>query len=112
MILGLTVSLIVLVLGVVDWVYLRKKHQRALLLELFAFGVVIVLAVRPRWFSALAASVGIGRGVDLIIYPVLVWLFREAVLGRVRYYRQRAELTQIVRHLAISSRLELNSNLR
>jgi len=110
MILGLVLSAVVLLLGVVDWVYLRKAHKHALMLELSAFAAVIALSLRPNWFSSVASAFGIGRGVDLIIYPTLVWLFREAILGRVRYYRQRAELTQMVRHLALSSKVELNSH--
>jgi len=110
MTLALIVSVMVLAVAMVDWVYLRRHHKRALLLEFLGFATVVLLSLRPDWFSAAAASVGIGRGVDLFIYPMLIWLFREAVLGRVRYYRHVEEITQLVRHLAMSSKLEINGN--
>ena len=90
----------VIALGFVDWVYLRKYHFRVFLLELSGFLIVICAAFKPEWLSFLAHKLGIGRGVDLLIYTVLIWLFRESILGRVRYHRQRSELTTLVRQIA------------
>lgn len=100
MILAIVICAIVVVVGVVDYAAFRHKHPRALLLELAGFAAVIALALWSDGVSRLARSVGIGRGVDLIIYPMIIWLFREAVLGRVRYHRQQLEITRLVRHLA------------
>jgi hypothetical protein len=84
----------------VDWIYLRRHHRRAFLFELVVLVALLVIVLRPDWLTAVAARAGIGRGVDLVIYPALVWLFREAVLGRVRYYSHEAQITSLVRHLA------------
>lgn len=100
MTLAIVICTIVVVVGVVDYAAFHKKHPRALLLELAGFAAVIGLAFWQDGLAALARAVGIGRGVDLIIYPMIIWLFREAVLGRVRYHRQQAEITRLVRHLA------------
>jgi len=84
----------------VDWIYLRRSHLRAFLFELVVLIGLLVIVLRPDWLTALAQFAGIGRGVDLVIYPALVWLFREAVLGRVRYYNHDAQITKLTRHLA------------
>jgi hypothetical protein len=98
---------IVAVVGVVtifiDWIYLRRNNRRAFVLECLGLAAILLIAIRGEWFTQLAHRMGIGRGVDLLTYPALIWLFREAILGRVRYYRHRTEITQLVRHLAIGT---------
>lgn len=106
MILAVLISTIALFVVFLDWIYLRKSNRRAILLEFIGLSGVILIAVRAEWFTQLAQRLGVGRGVDLVIYPILIWLFREAILGRVRYHRQRSEITGLIRHIAISSRLE------
>jgi hypothetical protein len=61
----------------------------------------------PDLLTRVAHLVGIGRGVDVVIYLVLIWLFREAVLSRVRYHRERKEMTELVRQLAMRSSVEV-----
>ena len=101
--LGILISAVFLAVFVIDWIYLRRSHRRAILLEVAGFSVILLVTVRADWFTRIAASLGIGRGVDLLIYPMLVWLFREAVLGRVRYFRQQTEITGLVRRQAVDS---------
>jgi len=109
MILGALISLAVIGLAFVDWVYLRQHHFRVFLLELSGFLIVVCAALRPDWLSLLAHKLGIGRGVDLLIYTVLIWLFRESILGRVRYHRQRSELTTLVRQIAKTDAVRVNA---
>jgi hypothetical protein len=101
LILAIVISVIVVVVGVVDFAAFRHRHPRALLLELVGFAGIIVLAFWSNGVAALAKAVGIGRGVDLVIYPLMIWLFREAVLGRVRYHRQQKLITDLTRQLAV-----------
>jgi small membrane protein len=103
MMLAIFICIVILLVGALDWVAFRRSNRRVLSLELLGFSVVFVLSMKPDWFNHLAQSVGIGRGVDLLTYPMLIWLFREAVVGRVRYRKQRDEITQLVRALAVNS---------
>ena len=102
-------ALAVIVLAFVDWVYLRKQYSRVFFLELGAFMIVVCAALNPDWLTLLAHKLGIGRGVDLLIYTVLIWLFRESILGRVRYHRQRSQLTRLVRQIAKADRVKINA---
>jgi hypothetical protein len=106
MIIAILVSTIGIITVFIDWVYLRKNNRRAFALEFLGLATVILISIRAEWFTQLAQRFGIGRGVDLLLYPMLIWLFREAVLGRVRYYRQRTALTALIRQMAVSSRRE------
>jgi tRNA threonylcarbamoyladenosine biosynthesis protein TsaE len=58
--------LLAFVLGIVayDWVSLRGKNRRAVLLEMAAFLVGAVFIAFPDRATALAHAVGIGRGLD------------------------------------------------
>jgi len=99
----------VMALGLVDWVYLRKETPQAFVLECVGLGGVVLVLVFPDLLTRAATLLKIGRGVDLVIYPMLVWLFREAVLGRVRYHREKHEMTELVRQLAIRASASLPS---
>ena len=96
-----------MVVGLFDWVYLRKDTPRAFVLECVGFAGVVLVIARPDLLTRAANLMGIGRGVDLVIYPMLVWLFREAVLGRVRYHRERQAMTDLVRQLAVRNTTEV-----
>lgn len=100
MILAALVLLAFCIVTFVDWIYFHKNHFRAFVLEAVALVGALAVFLWPHLLQQLADAIGVGRGVDLIIYPAMVWLFREAVLGRVRYYTHQAEITALVRHLA------------
>jgi hypothetical protein len=106
MILAIIISAIAIFIVFVDWIYLRRDNRRAFALELVGLAAILLIVMRGEWFTQLAHRLGIGRGVDLLMYPALIWLFREAILGRVRYYRQRRDITQLVRHIAVDSKRE------
>ena len=109
MILAGLICFAVIILAVVDSIYLRKQHFRVFLLELIGFSLVVCAALKPNWLSIFAHRLGIGRGVDVLIYTVLIWLFRESILGRVRYHRQRSELTMLIRHIAKADAVRVNA---
>jgi hypothetical protein len=46
--------------------------------------------------------VGIGRGVDFLLYPLVLWLVRESLLTRRRRIEDAERMTQIVRALAVA----------
>ena len=95
--------LLAFVLGIVayDWVSLRGKNRRAVLLEVGAFLVGAVFIAFPDRATALAHAVGIGRGVDFLMYPIVIWLVRESLMTRRRRLEYDEKLTQVVRALAI-----------
>jgi len=98
------VALLVLVFGLVlfDWTTLRGKNRRALLLELMAFVVGAFFIVFPDRATALAHVVGIGRGVDFLLYPLVIWLVRESLLTRRLRQEDSERLTQMARAIAIA----------
>ncbi len=96
-------ALLAFVLGIVayDWVSLRGKNRRAVLLEVGAFLVGAVFIAFPERATALAHAVGIGRGVDFLMYPIVIWLVRESLMTRRRRLEYDEKLTSVVRALAI-----------
>jgi len=96
-------SLLLLVFGLVvfDWATLRGKNRRALLLEVAVFLAGALFIVFPERATALAHMVGIGRGVDFLLYPTVIWLVRESLLSRRRRMEDAERLTHVVRALAI-----------
>jgi hypothetical protein len=95
--------LLVLVFGLVafDWATLRGKNRRALFLEVAVFLGGALFIVFPERATALAHMVGIGRGVDFLLYPTVIWLVRESLLSRRRRIEDSERLTHVVRELAI-----------
>jgi hypothetical protein len=98
------ISLLVLVFGLVvfDWATLRGKNRRALLLELAAFVAGAFFIAFPDRATALAHMVGIGRGVDFFLYPVVIWLVRESLLMRRLRQEDSERMTQMARAIAIA----------
>ncbi len=98
------IALLVLVFGLVafDWLTLRGKNRRALLLEVAVFLAGALFIIFPDRATSLAHIVGIGRGVDFLLYPTVIWLVRESLLTRRRRIEDQERLTHVVRALAIA----------
>ena len=98
------VALLALVFGLVvyDWATLRGKNRRALLVEVAVFLAGALFIVFPERATTLAHVVGIGRGVDFLLYPTVIWLVRESLLSRRRRIEDAERLTHVVRALAIA----------
>ena len=98
------VALLVLVFGLVvfDWTTLRGQNRRALLVEAGAFLAGAFFIAFPDRATALAHLVGIGRGVDFLLYPLVIWLVRESLLTRRLRQEEGERLTQLARALAIA----------
>ena len=96
-------ALLALVFGLVgfDWATLRGKNRRALFLEIAVLLAGAVFIVFPDRATRLAHLVGIGRGVDFLLYPTVIWLVRESLLSRRRRVEDAERLTEVVRTLAI-----------
>jgi hypothetical protein len=98
-------SLLALVLGLVtfDLVTSAGKNRRALLVEVGVFFAGGFFVVFPGHATALAHAAGIGRGVDFLIYPMVIWLTRESLLARRRRLEDSEKITALTRALALAS---------
>lgn len=84
-----------------DVATLRGKGRRVLVLEALVFAGGAFFIAMPDAATRLAHAVGIGRGVDFILYPAVIWLVRESLLGRRRRLEDQAKLTEVVRAIAV-----------
>lgn len=82
-----------------DFVTLAK-NRRLLLLQLLVFAAGGALVIYPEIARRLAHAVGIGRGVDFVLYPLVIWLVRESLLSRRRRLEEQERVTELVRALA------------
>ena len=96
-------ALLCLVFGLLfyDWATTRRA-RRMLLLEAVVFAGGAFFIAFPDAATAVAHKVGIGRGVDFILYPLVIWLVRESLLNRRRRWEDAERLTQLVRAQAIA----------
>jgi hypothetical protein len=85
------------------------RNRRLLLVQFVVFAVGGFLIVYPEVARRLAHFVGIGRGVDFVLYPLVIWLVRESLLSRRRRHEEQERLTELVRALATSGARDLNA---
>ncbi|MCL2779359.1 MAG: DUF2304 domain-containing protein [Polyangiaceae bacterium] len=79
------------------------KNHRLLTLQIVVFGVGAALILCPEVARRLARAFGIGRGVDFVLYPLVIWLVRESLLTRRRRHEDEAKMTEIVRAMALAN---------
>ena len=77
------------------------EKERLLVVQLAVFVAGGVLILFPEIARRLAHLVGIGRGVDFVIYPTVIWLVRESLLSRRQRREEEERLTELVRAIAI-----------
>ncbi len=78
-----------------------RQKRRLLTVQAFVFAVGGFLIVYPDLATRLAHAVGIGRGVDFVIYPLVIWLVRESLLTRRRRREDDERFTELVRAFAM-----------
>lgn len=83
-----------------DWAT-KARNRRLLYVQLVVFVGGALLIIFPEIARRLAHAVGIGRGVDFVIYPVVIWLVRESLLSRRRRREEEERLTELAREIAI-----------
>jgi hypothetical protein len=105
------VLLLALVAGLLffDWATMRGRGRRVLLLEAAAFVVGGFFIAFPDAATRAAHAVGIGRGVDFILYPLVIWLVRESLVQRRRRWEDAERITKLVRAQAIASAVTLEA---
>jgi hypothetical protein len=98
---SLLLLLLVTLVLVLDVVTLARSARKILVLEALALVMAMFLIVRQDIATKVAHYVGLERGVDFVIYPMLVWLFREALLSRHARWVEARRLDRFVRAAAI-----------
>jgi small membrane protein len=96
LLLGLVAGLVVY-----DFTQLRGKNRRVLVLEVLVYVVGAFFIAFPDRATALAHLVGIGRGVDFLLYPIVIWLVRESLLSRRQRLFDEERLTELTRRVAL-----------
>lgn len=72
------------------------------------WGIAGILVLFPNLTQTIANMVGIGRGVDLVVYLALMVLFVALFYVLVRLERIERDITKIVRSLALKEKLQQN----
>jgi hypothetical protein len=92
-----------------DWITLRRARRalRVLWIEGAVFAAGAFFIAFPDAATRAAHAVGIGRGVDFILYPAVIWLVRESLLHRRQRWEDAERLTEAVRALAIAQAREV-----
>ena len=85
----------------------RARNKRLLFVQLVVFVAGGVLILFPEIARRLAHAVGIGRGVDFVMYPTVIWLVRESLVSRRRRREEEERLTELVRSVAIEGAREV-----
>ncbi len=96
---------IIFALFALSRVLLRYKDKSIKAIEFFFWSIiwmgVILLALFPGLFTALSKFIGIGRGVDILLYFGMIILFYLIFRLYVKIESQKKELTLLVRELAV-----------
>jgi small membrane protein len=92
---------LVLALVLFDAISQFRKNRRGLVVEIAVFLVGAFFIVFPERATELAHLVGIGRGVDFMMYPIVIWLTRESLLTRRRRLEDAERITSLTRELAL-----------
>lgn len=100
-----TFILLALIAFLLIWDCIRfgRMHRNLLKLEILVLAVGGLLVVTADTTTYLAHALGVGRGVDLVIYPLIIWLVREYLVSRQRAWIDEQRLTEVVRSLALKT---------
>ncbi|MFO0664015.1 MAG: DUF2304 domain-containing protein [Polyangiaceae bacterium] len=102
-----TIVLLALIVGLFVYdVATSQGARRALWLQGVVFATGALLIVFPEWTTRLAHLVGIGRGVDFVLYPTVLWLVRESLVARRHRKDDQRKVEEAVRALALRSSVE------
>ena len=86
-----------------DYAKFGRGSKRLVVMELLIFAAGGVIIAIPELTARFAQLVGIGRGVDVVLYVTIIWLVRESIHTRFSRWREAERLTKLVRSLAVQS---------
>ena len=94
---------------------LRVKSKEMTILEFSFWGaiwiVMIIIALLPAVMEMLSRPLGIGRGVDIIIYLSVIALFYLVFRVYIKAESNRQEITKLVREIAKSKPIYQNKEI-
>lgn len=79
----------------------RRDRSLANLLRFFLWLAAFVAICWPNMTTAIATTIGIERGADLVLYVFVLSFLATSFYFYSRSVRMERQLTQVVRHLAI-----------
>jgi hypothetical protein len=100
------------VVGILSVVLRFRSHEvtrASLVVWLAVWLAVAIVAIVPNSTAQVAKIVGVGRGVDVVIYASLVILFFLVFRCLVMIEKMRREITVLVREIALQRRSEKNN---
>ncbi len=86
---------------IADYVRFGRSVRRVFWLELGIFAAGLVFIFDPALAQRMADVLGVGRGVDAVVYALLVWLVRESIQSRYQRWESERKNAELVRALAL-----------
>jgi hypothetical protein len=85
------------------WIYLRflRSRSRDRLIVFAVFSAAMIFVLMPSWSSSLAQRVGVGRGVDLVIYFALMLLGFICLVLYSQLRQLKGQITALARDAAL-----------
>ncbi len=97
--------IIIVVVLIISRIFLQFKSKKINLRELVFWTVLwlllVVVVLLPQTVNLLADYMGVGRGVDVVIYLSIIVLFYIIFRIFARLEKLERDITKIVRHLAL-----------
>jgi hypothetical protein len=100
---------IVAIVLLVDRLFIPSKARKAWQLMAIFYALALVLISFPQLLAELASLIGVGRGVDIVLYLSVFVLLRELILSRARQSNLERQITSVVRRIAIEQAEELKN---
>jgi small membrane protein len=100
----MTIKFILLATLASFFVYILLLPRKSMLRKGFVLAFVLVMVafvLNPEWSSAIAARVGVGRGVDLLFYLSHLALFFIAFVYYLKFKDVELRFTRLVQQLAL-----------
>lgn len=99
------IILVLVVAVIILRLIFQLRHKAISLAEFFGWFLIwlvaIVIVLYPQITSFLAIKVGVGRGVDLVVYVSLILIFYLLFRLLIRIEKTEKEITKIVRRDAL-----------
>jgi hypothetical protein len=73
----------------------------------FVYSFAVIFAIFPDILTGIAVFIGIGRGVDVVIYGMSFILIREIFISRSRQNSTERQITILTRRFAILNAVDV-----
>ena len=104
------IVIILFTLFVISRAFLRYKEKNISLIEFILWALlwigIIIAALLPQTTTFLAKILGVGRGVDAVLYLAIIVLFYGLFRLYIKQEHIEHEITKIVRHIALKEKDE------